>query len=151
MKKTKPYDLHNGLGYRLTLAARINQQGFERLLAEIDITRQMWCVLVAVGNMNISLPTEIAKYIGINRTSASRSLRQMAQKGLVERLSKSGDGRTNPITLTDKGRETLEASIPMIHNAQDNLRRRLSLEEQDQLSDLLVKLTQGDTPPVAGI
>lgn len=151
MRKTIPYDLHSGLGYRLSLASRVNQQGFEQVLAKIGITRQMWCVLIAVGEMQITLPTDIAKYIGINRTSASRSLRQMVKQGLLIRQDATNDKRTSPISLTLKGQETLAASIPMATQAQENLRSRLSREEQGQLSDLLGKLLQGEIPPVAGI
>jgi len=151
MTKTTPYDLHEGLGYRLSLVARINQQHFEKMLAEIGLTRQLWCVLVAVGEMKITLPTEIAKYIGINRTSASRSFRQMAKMGLLARQDAVNDGRNNPIKLTAKGQHALATSIPMANLARKHFGERMTPTEQDQLIEILEKLLQGETPPVSGI
>ncbi len=151
MTDKTPYNLHEGLGYRLTLAARMNQQKFDIRLSEIGITRQMWCVLIAVGEQGITLPTEIAAYIGINRTSASRSLRQMAQKGLVARGNGTKDKRNGPITLTDDGQRALAASLPMSAKVQDEMGQRLSAPEQAQLFELLGKLLPRDGAPVSGI
>lgn len=151
MSNDEPYDLHSGLGYRLSLAARLNQLEFESELTTLGITRQMWCVLIAVGQRQISRPTEIAAYIGINRTAASRSIRQMAQRALLERRNGTKDKRTNDVILTEKGVETLQKALPMAQNAQNSLRSRLSSGELSQLSDLLDKLIQSDNPPVAGI
>jgi len=151
MSNVKPYDLRSGLGYRLSLAARLNQMEFESDLTTLGITRQMWCVLIAVGQHQITRPTEIAAYIGINRTAASRSIRQMAQRGLLERRNGTQDKRTNEVNLTEKGVETLQKALPMAQNAQNNLRSRLSENELSQLSNLLDKLIQTNNPPVAGI
>ena len=151
MSNVKPYDLRSGLGYRLSLAAHLNQMEFESDLTTLGITRQMWCVLIAVGQHQITRPTEIAAYIGINRTAASRSIRQMAQRGLLERRNGTQDKRTNEVNLTEKGVETLQKALPMAQNAQNNLRSRLSENELSQLSNLLDKLIQTNNPPVAGI
>jgi DNA-binding MarR family transcriptional regulator len=151
MSKTEPYDLHAGPGYRLTLAARKNQQFFERNLAELGLTRQMWAILISVGTRDITLPGEIAQYIGVNRTSVSRSLRQMEKKKLLQRSDGTDDRRTTHIRLTRAGKQALKTSMPMAQAAQDNLRKRLSETEVNQLSDLLDKLLAGDTETISGL
>lgn len=151
MSKTEPYDLHAGPGYRLTLAARKNQQFFERKLSELGLTRQMWAILISVGTRNITLPGEIAQYIGVNRTSVSRSLRQMEAKNFLKRSGGTDDRRTSHIHLTKMGKQALKTSMPMAQAAQDNLRKRLSEAEVKLLSDLLDKLLAGDTDTISGL
>ncbi len=151
MSKIEPYDLHAGPGYRLTLAARKNQQYFERNLAKLGLTRQMWAILISVGTRDITLPGEIAQYIGVNRTSVSRSLRQMEKKKFLRRSGGTDDRRTTNIHLTQAGKQALETSMPMAQAAQDNLRKRLSETEVNQLSDLLDKLLAGDTETISGL
>jgi len=151
MTRTKPYDLHAGPGYRLTLVARKNQQFFETKLNQLGLTRQMWAILIAVGSHNICLPGGISQYIGVNRTSVSRSLRQMERKGFLTRSCGTGDKRTTKVILTATGQKALAASLPMAQAAQDNLRNRLSEREIEQLSTLLDKLLAGDTDTISGL
>ena len=75
-----PYDLHQRLGYKLALAAQVNNQTMITLLADIGLTRQSWCVLVAVEAQGISQPSAIADYVGIKRAAVSRSLKDMSLK-----------------------------------------------------------------------
>lgn len=151
MTDSSGYCLHSGLGYRLTLAARINSQRFESKIADLGITRQMWCLLVAVGEQNITLPSAIAQYIGINRTAASRTLRQMEERGHLQRSAGTGDKRTTRVEISAEGRTVLDAALPMAFEAQDELRNQLTEAEHDQLSTLLDKLLSNAAPEVSGI
>ena len=139
MSKSKPYDLHDRLGYKLALVARINDQFMDAGLAEIGLTRQMWCVLVAVGEQKICQPSEIASYIGINRSAVSRTLRDMDSKGMLERHCGSGDGRSTLVSLTDEGCRLLTASLPISYQSQVRMAESLSSREQAQLARLLDK------------
>lgn len=151
MTEKAGYCLHDGLGFRLTLAARINSQRFEAKIADLKISRQMWCVLVAVGEQHITQPSAIADYIGINRTAASRSLRQMLDRGLLQRLAGTRDRRTSEIAMTPAGQATLDAALPLALANQAELKSQLSAAEQAQFSTLLDTLLQGEKPPVAGL
>ena len=71
------YRLHDSLGYRLTYAARLNERRFEAGLADLGLTRLMWCVLCALDFEGLSRPSDIAAFIGVDRTAISRCLRQM--------------------------------------------------------------------------
>ena len=97
MGKRKPYDLHDGPGYKLALAARVNDQFMDVSLAEMGLTRQMWCVLIAVGEQAINQPSDIANYIGIKRSALSRTLREMDNKGLLARSNGYGNGNGSVI------------------------------------------------------
>lgn len=146
-----PYDLHSGLGYQLTIAARTNNAGFEKALTTLGLTRQMWCVLVAVGEQNITAPSDIAEYIGIIRPALSRTLTQMEHKAMLRRTGRKGDKRSTEISLTSYGQKTLKASLPLAYQTREPLNRALTDAEQKQLTTLLAKLTSASQHPAPGV
>ena len=147
----KPYDLHSGLGYRLTIAARTNNAGFETNLATLGLTRQMWCVLVAVGEQNITAPSAIAEYIGIIRPAVSRTLKQMEKSGLLNRQGGTTDKRRTEVHLTDKGQMALQNSLPLALQTRVAVDTALSQTEQAQLTALLEKLTTSLQATATGV
>lgn len=148
---SEPFDLHDGLGYRLTIAARSNNSAFDTDLSELGLTRQMWCVLVAVGEQGISTPSGIAEYIGIIRTAVSRTLKHMERNGLLRRVSGTSDKRTTTVELTPNGEDRLARSLPLAQRQRAHLEQCLSPEEQSTLRDLLRKLTATATSTASGV
>ena len=53
----------------------------------IGLTRTTWCILLAVGNEGMTQPSDIAAFVGIDRTATSRALRSMESDGLLARHS----------------------------------------------------------------
>ena len=145
------YDLHSGLGYKLTIAARTNNASFESALSMLNLTRQMWCVLVAVGEQNITAPSGIADYIGIIRAAASRTLKQMERDGLLKRATGNTDKRTTTVTLTPKGRDLLSHSMPLALQTRSSIDAALSRDEQARLTFLLKKLTASLQATATGV
>jgi len=146
-----PYDLHQRLGYKLTLAAQINNQTMITLLADIGLTRQSWCVLVAVGAQGISQPSAIADYVGIKRAAVSRSLKDMALKGLLERQHGHQSRQHINVSLTPEGKRLLALSMPMTDVSAAHLNQQLSSHEQAELGRLLDKILSAPHPPAARI
>jgi DNA-binding MarR family transcriptional regulator len=146
-----PFTLHDGLGYQLTIAARTNNASFECELATLGLTRQMWCVLVAVGEQRITTPSAIADYIGIIRAATSRTLKQMEKSGLVDRASGNADKRTTRVALTHHGQTLLARSLPLARSNRANLNTALNADEQTQLANLLQKLTQSLQTTATGV
>ena len=138
---TDPYDLHTGIGYQLTIAARTNNAQFEKNLSRLGLTRQMWCVLVAVGEQRIITPSAIADYIGIIRPAASRTLKQMDRAGLLVRTTGYTDKRSTEVELTSKGNDLLQRSLPLAFQARKHTNAVLSKTEQIEITALLEKLT----------
>ena len=138
-----PYDLHQRLGYKLTLAAQVNNQILVNLLSELNLTRQTWSVLVAVGEQNIHQPSEIADYIGIQRAAVSRTLKDMHNKQLVERINAPDNAKRTLVNLTKKGLELLSRSLPMTEYSAARMDGKLSPSERQELDRLLSKFLSG--------
>ena len=83
MKKEPPYRLHTSLGYHLSLASRLQERRLDEQLKTLGLTRTTWCILLAVGNEGLCQPSDIADFVGIDRTATSRALRHMEDDGLL--------------------------------------------------------------------
>ena len=145
------YHLHESLGYRLTYAARLNERRFEARLAEHGLTRLMWCVLCALEYEALSRPSDIAEFIGVDRTAISRCLKQMEGRGLIERTAAEGDARARSICATNAGRNAL---APATQAAQENAafwNDKLTGGDRIALLRALDCLTEQDDEPLTGI
>ncbi len=137
------YRLHDSLGYSLSLAARLQEKRLEDGLKTLGLTRTTWCILLAVGSEELTQPSDIASFIGIDRTATSRALRQMEAKGLIARGTGKADRRTTAVSLTDLGRNTLSKGTPFAEANNRSLAAKLSPDEVDVLRQLLSKLNEG--------
>ncbi len=138
------YRLHNSIMYQLTLTARLQERRLEDGLRQLGLTRLTWCILLAVHIENHSQPSEIAQFIGTDRTATSRALRQMEAKGWLARRTGEGDRRTTRVALTPAGIALLERAVPV---AEDNARHFLSKlpgDGCDALQRLLSDLRSGE-------
>ncbi|MCP5038485.1 MAG: MarR family transcriptional regulator [Rhodobacteraceae bacterium] len=143
-----PYDLHTALGYLLTLTARHGERRFEPALKSLNLTRITWCILIATGSERLRNPSDIASFIGIDRTATSRALRQMEAQGLITRQSGQKDGRRTEVALTTAGRQKLAKADPLARSARSETEARLTPGELTELTRLLEKLREGDDAPL---
>lgn len=148
MTNALPYRLHDSLGYHLSLAARLQEKRLDDGLRALGLTRTTWCILLAVGNEGLTQPSDIADFVGIDRTATSRALRQMEADGLIDRCSGQDDGRTRAVRLTDPGRAKIPEGTKVARGNGAILAGRLSAEEVDTLKTLLRKLQAGEDQPL---
>jgi MarR family transcriptional regulator for hemolysin len=144
------YHLHDSLGYRLTYAARLNERRFEVRLAESGLTRLMWCVLCALEYEALRRPSEIAEFIGVDRTAISRCLKHMETRGLIARCAAEGDARTRAVSATAEGRGAL---APATEAAKENAtfwNDKLTGGDRIALLRALDSLAELDDEPLTG-
>jgi DNA-binding MarR family transcriptional regulator len=79
-------------------------QDFIRTLASIDISPAQFSVLVVIGANRGLSQAELAATLGIERARLARLLDRLQQRGLVQRLPSSADGRRHALQLTPEGR-----------------------------------------------
>ncbi len=120
---TGPYRLHNSLMYQLTLTARVQERRLEDGLRGVGLTRITWCILLAVQVEGLTRPSEIAAFIGVDRTATSRALREMEAKGWVARQIGTQDRRTTQVLLTAEGQRLQLRATPIV---EENLRHFLA-------------------------
>lgn len=138
------YQLHASLGYRLSLSARLQERRLDDALKTLGLTRITWCVLLAIGNEALRRPSEIAQFVGIDRTATSRALRQLEGDGVISRATGGGDGRTRSVELTPKGTDLLAKGTPMAIENNAIMESRITADERAHLLTLLNKINEGE-------
>ncbi|MEM1302747.1 MAG: MarR family winged helix-turn-helix transcriptional regulator, partial [Pseudomonadota bacterium] len=108
-----------------------------------------WCILLAVGVEGLSGPSDIAAFVGIDRTATSRALRQMEQAGLIERTGGQADGRKRAVALTAHGETRLRQGAPLARANNEIQAAKLEEAEVTELLRLLRKLSDGEHSDLA--
>lgn len=140
----RPYRLHESVLYQLTLTSRMQERRLEEGLRALGLTRITWCVLLAVENEGLTQPSDIAEFIGIDRTATSRALRQMEAAGWVARSGGRPDRRTTTVALTDAGRALLARATPVAEENARHFLGKLAPGEGATLARLLARLREGE-------
>jgi DNA-binding MarR family transcriptional regulator len=140
----KPYDLHASVGFQATLSSRVFERRLEDGLKAIAVSRLQWCILVAIGINSQRRPSDIAQFLGIDRTATSRALRGMEADGLVARTPDTRDRRKTDVALTDQGREKLAQALPIASENTAYFGEKLTTHEAEVLQKLLIKLRRGE-------
>lgn len=151
MDVSTKYNLQRSLGYRMTYVARLNERRFEGLIAQHDLSRLGWCVLCALDYEELSRPSDIAAFIGVDRAAISRIIGQMEAKGLITRRLAPGDARARAIEITALGRRRLSGATAAAEDNAAHLRAQLSAEDYAALDAIMDKLMTGGDGPLKGI
>lgn len=139
------YRLQHSLGYHLSIAARLQERRLDEGLKPLGLTRTTWCILLAVGNEGLSQPSDIAAFIGIDRTATSRALKSMEEDGLITRASGEADKRTRLIGLTRKSAPLIARGTEIAKANNAVMFAKLGDDRAAQLLDLLGTLVEGES------
>ncbi len=144
---SKKYGLHDSIGYHATLAARLVERRVEDGLRNFGLTRIGWCILLAVAEEGLKNPSDIAAFVGIDRTATSRALRALENEGLISRAIGREDRRMTEVTMTQAGYDRMIQAVPVCSENMDHFNAKLTAAEQQELKRLLGKLSAGETAP----
>lgn len=134
----------DGLGYKLSRAAKIVQSAANEVFRPLGLTRLSWTVLATIGFDGFDAPGTIARHIGIERTAVSRILRQLEADGLVERQVNERDGRGTRMVLSAAGIELCAIVPARLSSAMVPLHARLTSSQLADLCESLDLLSQSD-------
>lgn len=139
------FSLHESVGHHVTRTARIIERRVEGHLRQFGLTRVGWCVLLAVAEEGKKNPSDIADFVGIDRTATSRALRVLETEGLIGREMGRDDRRTTEVKLTELGEEQFRTVLPECRQANQHFHDKLTDDELFTLHRLLNKLTENET------
>ena len=110
----------------------------------LGLTRTTWCVLLAIGNEDLTQPSDIARFVGIDRTATSRALRTMEHAGLLVRKAGTGDRRTTQVTLNAAGEALIVKGTRAALDNNEKMRGKLNRRDYEKLVALLSKIIEGE-------
>ena len=100
---------------------------YDEYLRPAGIKATQFTMLAVVAGQDEATLTELAKTLGMERTTLSRNLRPLERSGLIE-ISAEGYRRARSANITAEGISTMEKALPLWRSAQKTLKRRLGEE-----------------------
>jgi DNA-binding MarR family transcriptional regulator len=126
--------------HKVRIAARGVTRAYDEALRPVGLRSTQFTVLVA-ASVAAGIPlNKLATALGLERTTLTRSLDAMEKEGLIR--VESIDGRTRNVVLTQRGTDRLDLALPLWHQAQQNLRRRLGEQGWAMVNDGLAMLAE---------
>jgi DNA-binding MarR family transcriptional regulator len=108
-------------------------QRYERALAPSGLKATQLPILVALGVGGAIPITPLAEALALERTTLTRNLSVLEQRGLVTVLDDPTDARVRLATLTDAGARVLSDALLRWRDAQDALTAEFGASRLDAL------------------
>jgi DNA-binding MarR family transcriptional regulator len=113
------------------------------VLAPLDITSQEWVALYCLSQQPLS-QLEVARLMGVDRTTMVGLVDSLEDKGLVTRRPNPADRRKNLVKQTKKGHDVWRFGERKIDEAEQKFLSALSEDDAQQLKDALEALIERD-------
>ena len=127
--------------FNLRRAARLVTQRYERALRRCGLKATQFSVLMTARNNDGILLTKMARWLGMDRTSLTRTLNILVKKGLLT-VKEGDDKRERRISITPEGLELLEDAVVIWQNVQTEEVERLGLEKWASLLSSLREVSK---------
>jgi DNA-binding MarR family transcriptional regulator len=116
----------------LRQAARAVTQLYDRCLRARGTEAPQFALLAMLDRQGASNQATMGRRLDLDRTTLSRNLKLLKQKGWIE-FSSGSDARERMVTLSPAGRRQLAAARPAWQAAQDQLRAGMTAKEWDAI------------------
>jgi DNA-binding MarR family transcriptional regulator len=94
-------------------AARALARRFDEALRPVGLTNGQFSLLMSLNRPQPPAMGPVAKLLAMDRTTLTAALKPLERKGLLKIGSDPEDLRSRLLILTDAGRETLAAAVPI--------------------------------------
>ena len=129
------------VGYHLRRAQIAVFQDFAREMASFSVTPGQFGVLqVIAANPGLS-QSELAKAIGVDRSTVVAVIDRLEQQELVVRAPSPTDRRSHALQLSPKGARMIEELAARVRRHEDHIAAALSPRERSRLIELLKKIS----------
>lgn len=112
---------------------------YDKHLQEINLTVNQYSLLVNINQLEICSVSDLAIYVGLERTTLVRTLKPLFDKKLIEDISETTQ-RNRQIKITQKGKEVLEKGKPLWKQAQKEIEDKIGKDNILVLSEIFSKL-----------
>lgn len=112
---------------------------YDKHLEEINLTVNQYSLLVNINQLEICSVSDLANYVGLERTTLVRTLKPLFDKKLIEDISETTQ-RNRQIKITQKGKEVLEKGKPLWKQVQKEIEDKIGKDNILVLSEIFSKL-----------
>lgn len=135
------YALKDSIAYQLIKSSNKVIQSLNKKLSVYEIAIEQRATLEIIKfEPNVNQMT-IAKLLGKDKATISRSLSSLEKKGLIQKEDNAQhDKRSNRFKLTERGEAILEETLPEVTTYRESLNAQLTQKEHDMFFHILQKL-----------
>ncbi|MXQ12587.1 MarR family winged helix-turn-helix transcriptional regulator [Microvirga makkahensis] len=134
--------LESFLPYRLNVLASLTSNALAQIYAErFGLSIPAWRVVATLGQYENRTARDIAAHGVMHKSTVSRAVASLEQRGLIARRSNKDDRREELLELTAEGREIYEALAPEALAFEERFVSVLTEEEQKLLVSLVDRLS----------
>lgn len=126
--------------FQLVDTARATRTSMDQCARRHGMTRAQWGVLLRLERREGMTQAELADALEIQPISLMRLIDRLCEQRLVERRPHESDRRANRLSLTPKGRTTLELLAPLGREITGRLLAGFGGHELRQLLRLLLRI-----------
>lgn len=112
------------------------------MLRDANVTEQQWRVLRVLEDQTLLDARSVASAAILHAPSVTRILRELGERGLVERSSDPNDSRRSMVNITDAGRTLLRLTAYHTRQVLDNYADAFGRERLDTLRGELAEFTR---------
>ena len=128
---------------RLRRAANAMTRVYNKALSGTGLTLAQYSLLKNIFKMGSCNKSQLAKKIGLERTTVIRDLARLSDAGLVREIS-GPSKRNNLVVLTNEGEDMLDRARYLWEQAQTLIRSRVNEEELNALLSKIQTLCELD-------
>ncbi|TKJ40031.1 hypothetical protein CEE37_09855 [candidate division LCP-89 bacterium B3_LCP] len=125
------------LGTQINLAARWMRSALEKELTDEGITPSQWMLIMALGENEHLMQTELGKIVNIDNATITRSLDKLQEMSLIVRNQDKDDRRAQHVSLTEKGHEAYKVWNTIGRKINQHASKSISPVEKRSLLKLL--------------
>ena len=117
--------------HALRHATRVLTHHYDAALAQAGLTTPQFAMLRTIQKLGATNISDIARRLGLDRTTLGRNLKPLLEAGLVDRVEDERDGRERIVHLTDRGRQAIGKALPLWKRTQEGLAKKLGPDKLD--------------------
>lgn len=138
-----PLNLAQFFPYQLAkLQAMISDSIAEIYLGEFNLSKQEWRVLAILANEHSLNAKEIGSKADLEKMPASRAIKKMVERNVLEKVSNIKDKRSSLLKLTNEGENLYRQLAPLVKQREQELLSALTSQELSTLNTAFTKLEE---------
>jgi homoprotocatechuate degradation regulator HpaR len=136
----RPFE--QSLPMALLRAREAVMRGFRRVLREHGLNEQEWRIIRALMEVDQIDIGELAERVFILKPSATRTVKNLQRRNLVNRDKSPSDQRRAYISLTPEARDLFHRLAPKNEAEYSRITRKIGDSDMQELFELLHRITQ---------
>lgn len=118
-------------------AARALARRFDEALRPVGLTSGQFSLLMSLNRPNPATMASVSAILAMDRTTLTANLKPLERRGYLRVVQAETDRRRRDLLLTEEGRQTLAAALPIWLETHRSIERLLNEPGPDRLRDAL--------------